>query len=78
MEIASWSPPSVEPEESATAPPESEVDAKGDDEEEGGTPNAARDARENALLATLPLGVSVSRLTSSPTVSMGFLRRAAS
>ena len=65
MEIASWSPPSVEPEELATAPVEpeepatapleSEAEATGDDEEEGGSPNAARDARENALLATLPL-----------------------
>jgi chromosome segregation protein len=65
VEIASWSPPSVESEEPATAPLESEepataplepvAEATGDDEEEGGSPNAARDARENALLATLPL-----------------------
>jgi chromosome segregation protein len=73
VEIASWSPPSVESEEPATtrleseepatarleseepaiAPLESEAGATGDDE--GGAPNAARDARENALLATLPL-----------------------
>jgi chromosome segregation protein len=63
VEIASWSPPSVESEEPATAPLESEepatapleseAGATGDDE--GGVPNAARDARENALLATLPL-----------------------
>jgi chromosome segregation protein len=65
VEIASWSPPSVEPEEPATAPLESVepataplepvAEATGDDEEEAGSPNAARDARENALLATLPL-----------------------
>jgi chromosome segregation protein len=75
VEIASWSPPSVESEESATtpleseepaaapleseepvaAPLESEAEATGDEEEEGGAPNAARDARENALLATRPL-----------------------
>ena len=55
VEIASWSPPSVDSEEPATAPLESEVEPTGDDEEEGAAPNAARDARENALLATLPL-----------------------
>jgi chromosome segregation protein len=65
VEIASWSPPSVESKEPAiaplesselaTAPLESNAEATGDDEEEGGAPNAARDARENALLATLPL-----------------------
>ena len=53
VEIASWSPPSVESDEPAIVPPESELVAKGDDEEEA--PNAARDARENALLTTLPL-----------------------
>jgi chromosome segregation protein len=65
VEIATWSPPSVEPEEPATAPlepeepatapPEPVAEAVGDDEEEGESPNAARDARENAMLATLPL-----------------------
>jgi chromosome segregation protein len=54
VEIASWTPPSVEVEEPAPAPVESEVEAAGD-EEEGAAPNAARDARENALLATLPI-----------------------
>jgi chromosome segregation protein len=65
VEIASWTPPSVDPEVPATglsepeasvaAPLESAADATGGEEEEGATPNAARDARENALLATLPL-----------------------
>ena len=55
VEIASWSPPSVEFEEPATAELESEIEATGDEDEEGGAPNAARDARANALLATLPL-----------------------
>jgi chromosome segregation protein len=65
VEIASWSPPSVESEEPVTAPLESVepaaatlesgAEATADEEEEGGAPNAARDARENALLATLPL-----------------------
>ena len=65
VEIASWSPPLVEPEAQVIAPPGPEapgtgslgsaVDADGSDDEDGGTPNAARDARENALLATLPL-----------------------
>ena len=53
VEISSWSPPSVDSEEPAIAPPDSEVVATGEDEEEA--PNAARDARENARLATLPL-----------------------
>ncbi|MBW2716241.1 MAG: AAA family ATPase, partial [Deltaproteobacteria bacterium] len=75
VEIASWSPPTVDLEEPAaalpeseaslTAPPESEepviaqpdsgVEAKGAEPEEEAAPNAARDARENAMLATLPL-----------------------
>ena len=55
VEIASWSPPLAEPEAPATAPLEVEAEATGNDEEEGGAPNAARDARENALLATLPV-----------------------
>jgi chromosome segregation protein len=67
VEIASWTPPSVDPEAPATELPESEAsvaaplepaaDATGgeEEEEEAATPNAARDARENALLATLPL-----------------------
>jgi len=71
VEIASWSPPTVESEELVAPPPEPEepgtasLDADAgaaggdevvrDEEEEGGSPNAARDARENALLATLPL-----------------------
>jgi chromosome segregation protein len=45
----------LESEEPVAAPLESEAEATGDGEEEGGAPNAARDARENALLATLPL-----------------------
>jgi chromosome segregation protein len=65
VEIASWTPPSVDPEAppaempeseaSAAAPLESATDATVGEQEEGATPNAARDARENALLATLPL-----------------------
>jgi len=65
VEIASWTPPSVDPEAPATELPESEAsvaaplesaaNATVGEEEEGATPNAARDARENALLATLPL-----------------------
>jgi chromosome segregation protein len=70
VEIASWTPPSVDSEAPATELPESELpeseasvaaplepaaDATVGEEEEGATPNAARDARENALLATLPL-----------------------
>jgi len=54
VEIASWTPPSVDAEEPAAAPRESGAEATGE-EEEGAAPNAARDARENALLATLPL-----------------------
>ena len=60
VEIASWSPPSVESDQPAIVPPESELVAKGDDEEEA--PNAARDARENALLTTLPLDQRKERL----------------
>jgi chromosome segregation protein len=84
VEIASWRPPSVEPEEpviaspgaeeSSAAPSESdesetaslesetesagdgtETESAGDGEEESVAPNAARDARENALLATRPV-----------------------
>jgi chromosome segregation protein len=65
VEIASWTPPSVEPEAPVPTPPEAEetetaplgsaTDASGGEEDENATPNAARDARENALLATLPL-----------------------
>ena len=55
VEIASWSPPLAEPEAPVTAPLEVAAEAPGDDEEEGGAPNAARDARENARLATLPI-----------------------
>ena len=55
VEIVSWSPPSVESEEPATAPLEPEAEAAGNDGEESKAPNAARDARENALLATLPI-----------------------
>jgi len=65
VEIASWTPPSVdleapatelpEPEASLTAPRESAAEATDSEDDEGATPNAARDARDNALLATLPL-----------------------
>ncbi len=75
VDIATWSPPSVDLEEpAATLPesgasltarpeseepvvalPESEVEATGAELEEEAAPNAARDARENAILATLPL-----------------------
>ncbi len=67
VEIASWTPPAVEDEPQVTAPlesesesesesePEPESEAIGDGEEEGPAPNAARDARDNARLAVLPL-----------------------
>jgi chromosome segregation protein len=65
VEIASWTPPSVDPEApesglseaeaSVTAPPEPAADATESEEDESEAPNAARDARENALAATLPL-----------------------
>jgi len=72
VEIASWSPPSVESDEPLSAPsaaevlatesPESATEPTDSDEEEAEIPNAARDARENALLATLPLDQRKQRL----------------
>ncbi len=81
VEIASWSPPLVEPEEAIAAPePElapaaqlesdtdaedasaADADAADANEDEAATPNAARDARENALLAQLPLDQRKQRL----------------
>jgi chromosome segregation protein len=54
VELASWTPPALEPEapaEAAPAPPADEAAADGEDEP---APDAARDARANARLARLP------------------------